>query len=220
MTDCLLLDVDGTLVDTNYLHTAAWYRAFLRYELVVPAWRIHRAIGMGGDRLVPFLVGDRVEEDLGEEIRAAWAEEYQPLLEFVHPLPGARRLLAEAAGQGIVTVLASSGPADHVEHYIDLLDAWDVVPAWTTSDDVSDTKPEPDLLRVALAKVEVDRAVTVGDSVWDCDAAQRLGVPAIGVLSGGVSRAELLEHDASLVYDGVEELRADLKELPFTQIRP
>jgi phosphoglycolate phosphatase-like HAD superfamily hydrolase len=215
MTDCLLLDVDGTLVDTNYLHTVAWHRAFLRYDLAVPNWRIHRAIGMGGDQLVPFLVGERVEADLGEQIRGAWAEEFHPLIEYVHPFPGARLLIAEAASQDIVVVLASSGLPDHVEHYIDLLEAWDFAAAWTTSEDVGETKPEPELLSVALGKVSADRAVAVGDSVWDCAAAKRIGLPAIGVLTGGTSRAELTEHDAAEVYESVEELRADLKDLPF-----
>jgi phosphoglycolate phosphatase-like HAD superfamily hydrolase len=218
MTDCLLLDVDGTLVDTNYLHTVAWHRAFLRYGLVVPNWRIHRAIGMGGDQLVPSLAGEKVEADLGEEIRGAWADEYHPLIEYVHPFEGALRLLAEAASHGLVVVLASSGPPEHVEHYIDLLEAWDIATAWTTAEDVSKTKPEPDLLGVAVGKVRVDRAVVIGDSVWDCEAASRIGLPSIGLLTGGTCREELVAHHASAVYENLDELRADLKDLPMAQV--
>ena len=110
MTDCLLFDVDGTLVDTNYLHTVAWHRAFLRFDLVIPDWRVHRAIGMGGDQLVPFVAGDKAEADFGGQIRQAWSEEYQPLIDLVRPFEGAHRLLAEAAHSGIAVVLASSGP--------------------------------------------------------------------------------------------------------------
>ncbi|MET0136219.1 MAG: HAD hydrolase-like protein, partial [Kibdelosporangium sp.] len=120
MSDCLLLDLDGTLVDTNYLHTVAWHRAFLSHGLVVPDWRIHRSIGMGGDQLVPHLVGEQVEEELGDELREAWAAEYEPMIEYVSPLHGAHALLAEAAGQGLAVVLASSAPSEHVEHYVDL----------------------------------------------------------------------------------------------------
>lgn len=220
MTDCLLFDVDGTLVDTNYLHVVAWDRAFLRFDLVVPSWRIHRAIGMGGDQLVPHLAGDKVEASLGEQIRQAWAEEYNPLIEFVRPFEGAHRLLAEAASENIVVVLASSGPPDHVEHYIDLLDARDIATAWTTSKEVSTTKPAPQLLEVALGKVSADRAAAVGDSVWDCDAAKRLGLAPVGVLTGGTSGAELVEHGAVAVYEQLDELRADLKDVPFVHRDP
>ncbi|SMC67018.1 HAD family hydrolase [Kibdelosporangium aridum] len=218
MTDCLLFDVDGTLVDTNYLHTVAWHRAFLRFDLVVPSWRIHRAIGMGGDQLVPHLVGEKAEADLGDQVRQAWAEEYEPLIEFVHPFEGAHRLLSEAASVDIVVVLASSGPPEHVEHYIDLLDARDIAAAWTSSEDVSTTKPEPELLEVALGKVSADRAAVVGDSVWDCDAATRLGLPAVGTLTGGTCRAELVDHGAIAVYEHLDELRADLKDLAFVRL--
>ncbi|GAB3887751.1 HAD family hydrolase [Kibdelosporangium lantanae] len=218
MTDCLVLDVDGTLVDTNYLHAAAWHRAFLRFDLVVPSWRIHRAVGMGGDHLVRSLAGPRVDDDLGVEIRDAWADEYHPLIEYVCPLPGAHRLLGAAASGGVRVVLASSGPAEHVEHYIDLLDAWEVADAWTTADDVRATKPEPELLRVALGKVEADRAVVVGDSVWDCEAAARLGLPAVGVLTGGTSGDEMVRHGARAVYEQLDDLRRDLSDLPFARV--
>ncbi|MCE7010848.1 HAD family hydrolase [Kibdelosporangium philippinense] len=218
MTDCLLFDVDGTLVDTNFLHTVAWHRAFLRFDLVVPNWRIHRAIGMGGDQLVPALVGEKTEADIGDKIRQAWADEYQPLIEQVRPFEGAHRLLAEAASNDVVVVLASSGPPDHVEHYIDLLDARDIAAAWTTSEDVSETKPAPELLEVALGKVSVERASVVGDSVWDCDAASRSGLPSVGTLTGGTSRAELIEHGAVSVYEHLDQLRADLNDLPYVRL--
>ncbi|MEV4316079.1 HAD family hydrolase [Actinocrispum sp. NPDC049592] len=218
MTDCLLLDVDGTLVDTNYLHTVAWHRAFLRFDLVVPDWRIHRAIGMGGDQLVRSLVGERVDEEAGSEIREAWADEYRPLIEYVRALPGAHRLLGAAAAQGFTVVLASSGPAEHVEHYIDLLDAWEVAAAWTTAQDVEATKPEPELLQVALDKVDVDRAVVVGDSVWDCEAAGRIGLPSVGVLTGGTSGPELTQSGAHAVYEKLDDLREDLADLPFALV--
>jgi HAD superfamily hydrolase (TIGR01549 family) len=220
MTDCLLFDVDGTLVDTNYLHVVAWHRAFLRFELVVPDWRVHRAIGMGGDQLVPFLVGDNMEAALGEQVRQAWAEEYRPLMDIVRPFEGAHRLLAEAASERIVVVLASSGPPDHVEHYIDLLDARDIATAWTTAEDVSTTKPAPELLEVALGKVSADRAAVVGDSVWDCEAARRIGLASVGMLTGGTSRTELVEHGATGVYEHLDQLRADLKDIAFVRLDP
>jgi HAD superfamily hydrolase (TIGR01549 family) len=218
MTDCLLLDVDGTLVDTNYLHTVAWHRAFLRFNLVVPNWRIHRAIGMGGDHLVPALAGEKVEADLGDDIRAAWAEIYHPMIEYVHPFEGATALLVDAVDRGMAVVLATSGPTDHVEHYIDLLMAWELATAWTTAEDVTKTKPDSELLAIALSKVDVDRAVVIGDSVWDCEAATRVGLPPIGLLTGGTSRQELIEHGAVAVHADLESLRAALPGLPFTSL--
>jgi HAD superfamily hydrolase (TIGR01549 family) len=218
MTNTLLLDVDGTLVDTNYHHTLAWVRAFDSVGIVVPAWRVHRSIGMGGDRLVGAVAGDHAEAEHGDAVRKAWEHEFEGLLQEIRPLEGAHRLIAAAVEQEFAVVLASSGKREHVEHYLDLLDARDLVAAWTTSDDVSASKPAPDLLQVALSRVEVSRAVVIGDSVWDCDAAREVELPAVGLLTGGFAESELLEHGATSVYAGLDELRADLVDLPFASV--
>src|SRR4051794_4270653 len=146
MPQVAILDVDGTLVDTNYHHAIAWFRAFRRHDLTLQVWRIHGHIGMGGDQLVAALAGDEVEERLGDEIRDAESELYRELIDEVQPMEGSRELIEDLREEGNVVVLASSAKQWEVEHYLELLDAKGIVDAWTTSDDVEETKPEPDLV--------------------------------------------------------------------------
>ncbi len=213
MTRVAVVDVDGTLVDTNYHHSVAWFRAFRRVGVTVPVWRVHRAIGMGGDRLVAAVAGDEVEAEHGDDVRAAWAEEFAPMLAEVAPLAGARELLLALRDHDFAVVLASSGKPEHVDHYLDLLSAKDIVHGWTTAEDVSDTKPAPDLIEVALDKAPGDDVVTIGDSVWDCRAAAKLDLPTVAVRTGGFGVDELTEAGAVAVYDDLAELRAHLTEL-------
>jgi HAD superfamily hydrolase (TIGR01549 family) len=210
-----LLDVDGTLIDTNYHHAIAWYRAFSEHDLTLPLWRIHRAVGMGGDQLVPALVGDEIEAEKGDEIRETRAKLYEDLIEEVAAFAGARELIADLLERDVAVVLASSAPMDELEHYLDLLDAATLVDGWTTKADVDRTKPEPDLVKAALQKVEDGEAVMVGDTKWDVEAAAKAGVPTICVLTGGWSRQELVEAGAMSVYESVDELRRRLDETPF-----
>jgi HAD superfamily hydrolase (TIGR01549 family) len=219
MTNTLLLDVDGTLVDTNYHHTVAWVRAFQSIGLTVPSWRVHRAMGMGGDRLVEAVAGEHAEAEHGDALRKAWEHEFGELLAEIRPFEGAHRLITTAVSEhGIQVVLASSGKREHIEHYVDLLEVRDVIAAFTTSEDAEETKPAPDLLQAALSTVDSERAVVVGDSVWDCDAAHRIGLPVVGLRTGGFGEAELLEHGASSVYVELDNLRADLADLPFAPV--
>jgi HAD superfamily hydrolase (TIGR01549 family) len=210
-----LLDVDGTLIDTNYHHAIAWYRAFREHDLTLPVWKIHRAVGMGGDQLVPALVGDEVEAEQGDEIRETRDKLYEDLIEEVAAFAGARELIADLLDRDVAVVLASSAPMDELEHYLDLLDAATLVDGWTTKDDVDRTKPEPDLVKAALQKVEEGEAIMVGDTKWDVEAASNAGVPTICVLTGGWSRQELVEAGAMSVYESVDELRRRLDETPF-----
>ena len=210
-----MLDVDGTLVDTNYHHALAWFRAFRGYGVTVPVWRIHRAIGMGGDQLVPEVAGREVEDTCGDDVRATWKELVDGMLPEVCALDGAHELLQAANAAGYRVVPASSGKPDHVDHYLDLVDGRELAGDWTSSTDVEATKPEPDLLEVALAKVRGEQAVVIGDSVWDCVAAGRLGLPSVGVLTGGFSAAELTDHGAARTFTDLRELRASLDDLPF-----
>lgn len=207
--DTVVCDVDGTLIDTNYHHTLAWYRAFRRHDITPPAWRIHRAVGMGGDRLVAAVAGDAVETRLGDSVRAAWAEEFAPLLEQVQPLEGARALLERLSGAGLKVVLASSSPPEHLDHYLDLVEGRQLAAAWTTSQDVDTTKPAPDLVEVALDRVQASNAVMVGDSIWDAVAAAKLDVATLALRTGGFSRDELLEAGAEEVYESLPELGED-----------
>ncbi|HET8976174.1 MAG TPA: HAD family hydrolase [Solirubrobacterales bacterium] len=203
----VILDIDGTLVDTNYHHALAWYRAFRQNGVVVPVWRIHRAIGMGGDQLVPALAGEEVEKEKGEDIRRAEKPLYMETIEEVEPLDGARGLLDDLHDRELTTILASSATQDEVDHYLDLLDARELVSGWTSSADVEETKPEPDLVQAAMRKAGTEEAVMVGDSVWDVLAANRTGIPTVAVLTGGYSREELSEAGALQVFDSIAELR-------------
>ena len=215
MPKAAILDVDGTLVDTNYHHAIAWYRAFREHGIVLPLWRIHRHIGMGGDQFVKALAGEELEEEKGDEIRSAEKSRYFELIEEVEPLAGARELIADLKEAGHPVVLASSAKPDEVDHYLDLLDARELVDDWTTSGDVEATKPEPDLVQAAVDKAGVDEAVMVGDSTWDCEAAKRAGVETVAVLTGGFSEQELRDAGAVVVFESIESLRRRLSETPL-----
>ncbi|WP_432493688.1 HAD family hydrolase [Kineococcus auxinigenes] len=215
MADTALLDVDGTLVDTNYQHALSWFRAFRRYDLTVPVWRIHRAIGMGGDQLVPAVAGDEFEQAHGDDARAAWTEEFDRLLPEVQPFDGARDLIAELGRRGWKVVLASSGKGKHVDAFLDLLDARELCEAWTSSDDAQATKPAPDLFQVALQRVGGGAGVVLGDSTYDVQAAAGAGMPAVAVRTGGYSVGELREAGAVAVQDSMRELIDALDSTPF-----
>lgn len=205
-----ILDVDGTLVDTNYQHALAWYRAFRQNGLIRPIWRIHRHIGMGGDQLVEALCGEKAERELGEAIRSAEKALYLAMIAEVEPFDDARRLIEELVARGDDVVLASSAKADEVDHYVDLLDVRELVKGWTTSADVEETKPEPDLVLAALAKADPGPAVLVGDTPWDVESAERAGIPTVALLTGGFSEQELREAGAVATYASIAELIDDL----------
>jgi HAD superfamily hydrolase (TIGR01549 family) len=208
-----VLDVDGTLVDSNYQHALAWYRAFRSLGETYPVWRIHRLIGMGGDQLVAALGGDEVEERVGDEARKRWVQEVDPMIAETAPLPGARDLIVALKERGHRVVLASSGKPHHVERALDLLDARKIADGWTTSEDVESTKPAPDLLHVALEKLGEPAdtpSMVVGDSVYDVEAARNAGMPAIVVRSGGFGDDELRDAGALAIYDTPGDLAAAL----------
>ena len=204
--DTVVLDVDGTLLDSNYHHTLAWARAFESVGLTVPLWRIHRHIGMGGDRLVPAVAGDEVEERCGDDVRDRWEKEYDGLIDQTELFAGARELLAALKEAGVDVALASSSIPRHAEHAFELLDAGRLTDTATTSEDADESKPDPELVDEALERVRSQAACLVGDSVWDVEAAKRAGVPAYAVLAGGYGRAELEDAGAVAVYDDVSDL--------------
>ena len=217
MSPAAILDVDGTLVDTNYHHAIAWYRAFRQLGALLPVWRIHRHIGMGGDQLVGALCGERVEEEKGDDIRGAEKTLYMAMIEEVEPLHGARELIVDLKESGHPVVLASSAKQQEVDHYLDLLDARDLADGWTTSDDVEATKPEPDLVVAALEKAGDRTGVMVGDSTFDCEAAGRAGIETLAVLTGGFSEQELLDAGAARVFGSIDELREALDSTPLAR---
>lgn len=212
-----VLDIDGTLVDTNYQHALAWFRAFRGEGIVLPIWRIHRHLGMGGDQVVAALTDERTERDRGERIRAAEKEVYFELIDEVEPMDQARELISDLRGRGHVVVLASSAKAEEVDHYLDLLDARELAHAWTTSADVESTKPAPDLVHAALERSggRAEEAVMIGDTTWDVRAAEKAGVGTIAVRTGGFGVDELRESGALVVFESVAELRERLDETPL-----
>ncbi len=210
-----ILDIDGTLVDTNYQHAIAWYRAFRQSGIVLPVWRLHRHIGMGGDQLVAALAGEGFDEKYGDDVRTAEKALYRAMIDEVEPLEGARDLIVDLKKRGHEVVLASSANADDVDTYLDLLDARTLADGWTTSDDVEATKPEPDLIKAAVEKAGGGDAVMVGDSTWDCEAAKRAGLETLAVLMGGFSEDELLDAGASAVFYSIQDLREKLDDTPL-----
>jgi HAD superfamily hydrolase (TIGR01549 family) len=215
--DTVVLDVDGTLVDSNYHHTLAWSRAFRSAGYDVPLWRIHRSIGMGGERLVPRLIGETADQQVGEQVRDRWEKEVEPLLEEIRPLPHARELLEELRKRPVKVVLASSGKAEHTRRWVDMLDADEPereVDDVTSGSDVR-TKPDPELIDKAVEAVDGDTALVVGDSVWDAEAARRRGARMVGLLTGGFGRDELEEAGATMVCENVAELIERLDTVLF-----
>jgi HAD superfamily hydrolase (TIGR01549 family) len=213
-----IFDVDGTLVDTNYQHTLAWYRAFRNNGVVIPIWQIHRAIGIGSDRVVEMLAGEEVEQHLGETLRDAQGPLYEEMIYEVEPTEGACELLRDLKQAGHSVILASSAEEEEIERYIKLLDAKEFIDGYTTSSDVTESKPEPDIVNAAIGKAGGGSAVMIGDSTWDCKAATRADLPSIGVLTGGFSEQELTEAGATKVFDSVEHLREQLSTTPIEEL--
>lgn len=202
----ILFDIDGTLVDSTYHHALAWQRAFDQCNVAIPLWRIHRTIGMGGDKLVAHVAGDDVEDRLGDALRDAWRDEYLQIKAEVGPLPGATDLVKKLTAAGYRVALASSGDPEFADEALDDLGIRDDVAVLTTSADADESKPEPDLIEVTLEKVGTRRAVLVGDTPYDVESAARAGLRCIGLRSGGYSEAELTEAGAALVVDAPEDL--------------
>jgi len=210
--DTVVLDVDGTLLDSNYHHALAWSRAFEHAGVTVPLWRIHRTIGMGGDKLVAAAAGDEVEKEHGDDVRDRWEQEYDDLVGETRLLPGAKELLRVLEERGIAVALASSSIPKHAQHAFELLDADDLADTATTAEDVEESKPDPELVEEALSRLGSDHACVIGDSVYDVEAAQRTGVPAYGLLTGGYGRAELEQAGAAGVYEDLDDLLAHIDD--------
>lgn len=214
--DAVLLDIDGTLVDSNYLHVDAWSRALEEVGRPAAGWRIHRAIGMDSGRLLQQLLGDDADR-LGDEAKSRHGEHYRRQQHRLRSFDRAQELLRTLADRGFQVVLATSAPQEEFDALMDVLRPGDAVATVTTSEDVSTAKPAPDVVQVALrrAGVDADRAVMIGDAVWDVESAGRAGVRCIGVRSGGVAAAELRRAGAVEVYDDPGELLDHLDDGPL-----
>jgi HAD superfamily hydrolase (TIGR01549 family) len=202
-----LFDIDGTLIDSNYLHIHAWCRAFADVGIAVESWRIHRSIGVDGSRLVREL-SDDADDDVQERAKDLHLRYFKEVSPLLRRLPGSRELLERIRGLGLQVVLATSASEDELSLLRGVLDCDDLVSAVTSAEDVDTAKPEPTIIQIALdrAGVDRDRAVYVGDAVWDVIACGRAGVPSIGLLSGGISREELEKAGAESVFDNPRDL--------------
>jgi HAD superfamily hydrolase (TIGR01509 family) len=215
----VLFDIDGTLIDSNYLHVHAWQRAFHEVGLPVEGWRIHRSIGMDGSMLVDQL-SDGADDDMQKRLKDLHTRYYEAAGDLLTTLPGARQLLQRVADHGLQVVLATSAPDNELAILRSTLACDDLVSAITSSEDVEQAKPKPDIVDVAMKKAGVTQhdAVFVGDTVWDVEASARAGVPCIGVLSGGVSRGELEDAGAAAVFDNTQHLCEQLDSSPIAAL--
>jgi HAD superfamily hydrolase (TIGR01549 family) len=172
---------------------------------------------MGGDKFVPAVAGDAVERQIGDDVRDEWERQFEQQLDEIAAFAGAHDFVAELKERGHTVVLATSSIADHAEHFIDLLEIRGLIDEWTTKDDVDATKPEPDLVKAAIAKAGTDDAVMVGDTPWDVEAAKKAGLPTLAVLTGGAySEAELRDSGAAAVFESVAEIKDRLDETPLS----
>jgi phosphoglycolate phosphatase-like HAD superfamily hydrolase len=213
----VLFDVDGTLVDTNYLHVIAWSRALRANGHEVPMARLHRTVGQGSDQFVGTVLGHA-----DDAVSAAHSDFYGPNLHDLVAFSGAADLLRTTKKAGLRVVLSTSASDEEVEHLRQAIDADDAIDELTCKDDVDSSKPDPDLVQVGLDKAGLTaaRAVFVGDTVWDVEAAKRAGVPCVGVLSGGISAAELRDAGAVAIYDDVAQLLREFDDSPLAGLKP
>ena len=190
-----------------------WYRAFREHGVVLPIWRLHRHVGMGGDNFVPAVAGEEVESRIGDHVRDRWEELFDELIDEVAAFDGAHELMRDLKERGRTVVLASSSIERHLDHYLDLLDARELLDGWTTKDDVEATKPEPDLVQAALEKAGSGHATMLGDTPWDVEAARKAGLETVCLVTGGFSEQELREAGAVAVFASIPEVRGRLEEL-------
>jgi HAD superfamily hydrolase (TIGR01509 family) len=210
----VLFDVDGTLVDTNYLHVVAWWQAFRSQGHDVAMTDLHRTVGQGSDQFVSSLLG---RDD--EKVRSAHSDFYGQWKHQLVAFPGAADLLRHTKKAGLSVVLATSASEAEAQHLTVAIDADDAIDAVTTSGDVDASKPDPDIVKSALRKAGLgaEQAIFVGDTVWDVKAAGRAGMSCVGVLTGGVSEGELRDAGAVAIYRDVAHLLAEFDSSPLGQ---
>jgi len=214
----VMFDIDGTLVDSNDMHVLAWEEAFLGIGRAFDQASIHRQIGKGADMLISSLVpglDEEVQQTVGDAQGAIFREKYRPSVEA---FPGAHALIAHVNECGQKVVLASSASNDDLKYYVELLDIRNLVTATTSSADVENTKPAPDIFAVALEKVssiDAGEVIVVGDTPYDIEAAKKNGIETIALRSGGFSDETLNAAGALAIYDDVASLLADYAGSPL-----
>jgi HAD superfamily hydrolase (TIGR01509 family) len=207
----VLFDIDGTLVDSNYAHVAAWMYGFQSAGCGVEAWRIHESIGMDSGKLLDRLVGD-ASDAVRDQAKQEHSKRYADMADLLRAFDGARELLRAVSARGVKVVLATSAPPEELERLRDLLDVEDAIETVTNAEDVETAKPAPDIVQVALEKsgVAASAALFVGDTVWDVSAAKKAGVRCVAVQTGGIYEQALRDAGAVAVYPSIRELHADL----------
>jgi HAD superfamily hydrolase (TIGR01509 family) len=217
MDRAAVFDVDGTLVDTNHLHVVTWWEAFRQAGHRVPMHAIHRSVGLGSTDLIAHLLGDDRDEDQDAELSAAHTALYAQYFDRLPALRDAGRLLRHLHGAGWAVVLATSASGPELGALRRAIDADDAIAATASSDDVEEGKPAPEPVEHALelAGVPAERAVFVGDTVWDMRAGSRAGVRCVGLLCGGIPEGDLREAGAQTVYDDPAHLLASLPDSPL-----
>ncbi|MEU5635419.1 HAD family hydrolase [Streptomyces rishiriensis] len=217
MTRAAVFDVDGTLVDTNHLHVVTWWEAFRQAGHRVPMHAVLRAVGLGSGDLIARLLGDDRDKDEDAELSAAHKALYGQYFDRLPPLRDAGSLLRRLHDDGWTVVLATSASGPELSALRSAIDADDVIAATASADDVEEGKPAPEPVQHALelAGAPAERAVFVGDTVWDMQAGRRAGVRCVGVLSGGIPRADLVAAGAEAVYDDPADLLASLSTSPL-----
>jgi HAD superfamily hydrolase (TIGR01549 family) len=208
--DTAVVDIDGTLIDSTYHHIVAWSQAFAQAGIPVESWRLHRHMGMGGDRLIAAVTNDAVEASMGDTLRTLWRHNYDTLQHYVRPLDGANELLQALASAGLKVVIASSGDPHHTRHALRILQIERSFPV-IDADDAPSSKPAPDLIKAAVTKVGGERAVMIGDTQWDVEAALSCGHPAIALCTGGVE-STVLSMSAAAVFATPRDLAERLDE--------
>jgi HAD superfamily hydrolase (TIGR01509 family) len=211
MIKAILFDVDGTLIDSNDLHTAAWRETFLHFGVDLPPELIRTQIGKGGDNLIPALLPPELVEARKDEMESFRGELFKTdYLARVVPFPGVRDLFERIVADGHRIVLASSANAEELRFHLSVIGAEDLVSGSTSKDDVRHSKPDPDIFAAALAKAgaQASEAIVVGDTPYDMEAAAKLGVRTIGFRSGGFPDESLSGAGAAELYDGPEDLLA------------
>ena len=216
----VLFDVDGTLVDSTYFHTIAWWQGFRQQGMDVPMASIHRHIGMGGDKLLDRLLPPDADEELRGAIERAHGAIFSTFWPAIRPFDAARELLQRCSESGFAVALASSAHARDLQVLRGILDAEDWIDCVTSSADASESKPSPDILRAALERLKLgpEDVVYVGDSVWDVKAAARLDIGTIGLTCGGISEAELRTAGALEVYADPRSLLQSLDGSPIGEL--
>jgi HAD superfamily hydrolase (TIGR01509 family) len=218
MLRIVLLDIDGTLVDSNLLHAASWRDALAQYGIASDVERLRKLIGMGSDKLLPEVSGIAIESELGARISDTRGKLFmRDYLPRAHPLPGSRALVERILARGLTPVIASSANARELEALLAIAQVEDLIPLRTGADDARESKPDPDIVQAALkrAHAKPEDALLIGDTPYDLEAARRARVPFIGVRSGGWDDASL--RGAIAIYRDVSELAARFDDSPIAQ---